>query len=81
MDAHTGQRRYVGLELEGGRQGALADLGLVRRVSRIKLAPVDYVAYGGRDIMVVHPGSDEGAAVVAGPGRQPLQQIVNFMLG
>ena len=82
-DRQPGELADRGLVLEHHLQAALADLRLVRRVGRQELrAAEQHVDHGG-DVVVVHPGAEEGDLVL-GRGvaaRQVEQVAVDVLLG
>jgi hypothetical protein len=55
--------RDLGLELEQHLQGALRHLGLVRRIGRQPLGPLDHVVDRCRHVVAVGAGADEERAI------------------
>src|SRR5205807_6634899 len=72
-----------GLILEHRLQAALRDLGLVRGVRRQELRPQDDRVDERRNVVVVHPGSQERNLVFGRdiPRRQRAQLLVYLLLG
>ncbi len=63
---HAGQGGDLGLELEGGLQGALGDLGLIGRVGGQELRALDQMIDRRRDVMAVGAGAAEEGPAPAG---------------
>ncbi len=82
-DFQPGQQADVRLELEDRLQRPLRDLGLVRRVRRQPLGPVEHLVGDRRDVVVVEPGAQEERRV-AGVGvlrRHPADEAADLDLG
>ncbi len=61
---HAGKAADEGLVLKNRLQQALADLGLVRGVSGVKLAPPHHVLHHGGDEVIVDAGAEEAGMVL-----------------